>query len=57
MEMRGWGAPVDGDWVTTRASHRIGGATGYVTEHSAELRTPCATGFATYRLGTFAGRY
>lgn len=40
VEMRGWGAPVDGDWVTSRASHRIGGPTGYVTELSAELRTP-----------------
>ena len=40
VEMRGWGAPVDGDWVTSRASHRVGGPTGYVTELSAELRTP-----------------
>ena len=39
VEMRGWGDPVDGEWVASRASHRIGGTSGYVTELSAELRT------------------
>ena len=32
VEMRGWGSPADGTWVASRASHRIGGQAGYVTE-------------------------
>ena len=39
IEMRGWGAPVDGEWVASRASHSISGRAGYVTELAAELRT------------------
>lgn len=39
VEMRGWGSPVDGEWVAGRASHSISGSAGYVTELAAELRT------------------
>lgn len=39
VEVCGWGEHVDGEWVASRASHSVGGAAGYVTELSAELRT------------------
>lgn len=39
VEMAGWGAPVDGRWVTNRVSHRLDGSTGYVTDLTAEMQT------------------
>lgn len=40
LEMRGWGASVDGPWIVNRASHALTGSSGYTTEVEAETAPP-----------------
>ena len=40
LQMTGWGNTVDGPWIVNRASHVVGGGSGYTTEIAADVAPP-----------------
>ena len=40
LQMTGWGNTVDGPWIVSRATHALGGKSGYTTEVTADVAPP-----------------